>query len=128
MGETARGTIITLITYYNYTYSFYLVAKNKLEKEMMEFKATKESQREKRRIYLEEKIREHKRERRILIQKINRNEKEIENTKVLIEFIHKFDILFPDDVYGHPKNYFDEEISKFRLQSEKSVKNIIKLT
>ncbi len=87
----------------------------------MDFKASKEGQREKKRIYLEEKIKEAQREKRTVIYKLNKNEKEKENIKVVIEFIQKFDNIFPDDVYGHPRNFFEQD-NKLRLISEKSVR------
>ena len=93
---------------------------NELQKELLDFKANKEGQREKKRVYLEEKIRDLKRERRGIIQRINKIEKDSENIKVLIEFIQKFDNIFPEDIYGHPKVYFDQE-NKFLILSEKNV-------
>jgi len=91
-----------------------------MEQELLDLKINTQNQREKKKIYLEEKIRVLKHDRTYVYLKISRNEKEIENLKVLMEFIQKFDIIFPNDIYGQPKAHDDED-NKLKLFSERSV-------
>ena len=85
----------------------------------MDLKISKQNQREEKNIF-RRKIRVIKHDRKYVYLKISRNEKEIENLKVLMEFIQKFNIIFPNDIYGQPKAHDDED-NKLKLFSERSV-------